>query len=383
MPVKKNYKKLVLSSLWLVLMFAKVIQFTVLPEKYFYDSKNILANSIQMTNSIDSAYRCAATIFKTINIFGFNSLIEWAIFLTVVFMPTIYGLVKKNVDKLNLYDFCFVEASILLLGIYVLNISKDIIQFTIFTILYILLVTKRIKKDRTRLILCSVLFVCESLIFRSYYILAAVFSVLLYFMMVVTNKKRNKKRNILLTFSMIILILTGFMMAARMIMPQEYSKLISVRYATNFYREGSMDAVTQINDLIPTFNQSLSLIIWVANYIINSIRMMFPVELIVKGIKYWPFVIYQVFVTFYLFRSIKEIDIKTEERSRLVGLCVIAAFFLTSFVFEPDFGSWVRHETTAFPLMMFVFYSHRFSQAKAYQTQFEEDYFVSSVSLLK
>lgn len=380
MPVEKNYKKLALSSLWLVLIFAKIVQFTVLPEKYFYDSKVILENSIQITNNIDNSYRFTAIIFKTINIFGFNSLIEWTIFLTVVFMPVIYKSVKKNVSRLDLYGFCFVEVSIFLLGIYVLNISKDIIQFIFFVIIYMILATSKIKRDKTRLILCSILFALESLIFRRYYILAAVFSIALYFMMISTNKKRDKKRKVFLTFLMIILILTVFMLIAQIMMPREYINVISVRHVSNLYREGSTDAITQINDLINTSNQSLSLIIWIANYIINSIRMMFPIELVVKGVKYWPFVIYQMYVTFYLFKAVKEIDLNTEKRNRFVGLCVIIAFFLTSFVFEPDFGSWVRHESAAFPLIMFVFYSHKLSPIKLNQTQSDRANYMSAIS---
>ena len=38
----------------------------------------------------------------------------------------------------------------------------------------------------------------------------------------------------------------------------------------------------------------------------------------------------------------------------MVALSCFIAYFLGSVVFEPDFGSWTRHEATTFPILQMM-----------------------------
>ena len=81
--------------------------------------------------------------------------------------------------------------------------------------------------------------------------------------------------------------------------------------------------------------------------------MMFPVELILKGMQYVPFVVLQLCWTGLLCRAVwAAVRGKWKEswpEKRL--LAVTAAWYLVAFLFEPDFGSFIRHQSSAFPLV--------------------------------
>ena len=92
--------------------------------------------------------------------------------------------------------------------------------------------------------------------------------------------------------------------------------------------------------------------IFMFDYIINAVRMMIPVELLVKSPGYAPFFVYQIFILIYLFRTIR--NLKQINNKMVVVLSCFGAYFFGSVVFEPDFGSWVRHEATTFPIMQLM-----------------------------
>ena len=45
---------------------------------------------------------------------------------------------------------------------------------------------------------------------------------------------------------------------------------------------------------------------------------------------------------------------KNNTKSQNLALYIYIAFILGSATFEPDFGSWVRHEAATFPILMIV-----------------------------
>lgn len=128
-------------------------------------------------------------------------------------------------------------------------------------------------------------------------------------------------------------------------MPTVYNQLINLRYSINYNRVDSIDAVTIINDVFP----SSSPFFYCINYIINLIRMLFPIELILKGIKYIPFIVYQIYFSVNIIKKLKEKD--TVYNNKLF-FSIIIAYILTSNLYEPDFGSLIRHETA---LMLIIF----------------------------
>lgn len=325
-------------------ILCKVFQFGVLPSKYFYDSSRILSMSTG-SNSMEAwgdSYEVVADLFKEINVLGYTSLQDWAYTLAFIFVFILFFMILR-IEEPDKFQLLFIFCSIALLNIYIFNISKDIIQYGIFFLMYMIIINKRIPK-LLRVFLCFYIFWWESTFFRSYYILMGVLFIILYTIIKVIQLKIkvvNKKISIAI-FIIIFATMYILIYSSQFISYEDYETLINIRYiATN------VEAVSAINNWI---DDRGSFTLYMVNYIINSIRMMFPIELLLNGFFYIPFVIYQIFILYYLVKTIKGLNRETEENI-ILSLSIFIAYLLVSFTFEPDFGSFVRHESATFPVL--------------------------------
>ena len=328
-------------------VIAKLFQFIVLPDKYFYDSEAILRmtnNSFLQYSVGDGSYVFTAEFFRIINIFGFSSLLEWAVFISFFCNILIIRYFKKN--KIQLFSELIIACCFLfLLNIYVFNISKDILQFLFFYVIFNVIKSDKLSMSIKHTLVIG-MFVLESIFFRSYYILTAVFYVCA--VIGLPFLRKYEKKGILLTVLSIGLVIYAFLAVSQLIMPDEYYSLVNIRNKLNLYRVGSADASTMILNLIQD-NGSLPL--YILNYFINAFRMMFPIELISKGFLQIAFMIFQLICTVLFLKKLKGYyAFNAFDRSKIN---IMIAYFLTAFIFEPDFGSFVRHEVATFV----VFYS--------------------------
>lgn len=327
-----------------------------LPAKYTFDNRRILgmANNDPHTRAWAGTYITAANFFKKINFFNFNQMSQWSIFLGLIMMLTVLFIALRLLDP----DFCqilFFLACVGLLNIYVFNIGKDVIQYLLFFVIY-LVITAPFKAIYLKLIIAAVVLAFESTFFRSYYILIAAFAVAMF--VILYYFCRMKKLSTGMTLFGIgmssYLVVCLMMVTAQILMPEEYSEVLSVRAAQTDSREGSDSAVTLIQDLIPGEGLPFFLI----NYLINAVRMLLPLELLVKGVGYFPFLVFQIALAIYLFQILKKIR-EVREEQYFLALSIFMGYMLASFIFEPDFGSWLRHESSTFPVMVLLVMSEK------------------------
>ena len=343
---KKN-KLLIIALIIPITILAKFIQMTILPGKYFWDSARLLS-MVTGSNTMDAwggSYEVTADFFRSINIFNFNTLNEWAIFLASIFTLVIIFMIARA-NEPDLLQSIYILAAVGLLNIYIFNISKDIIQFAIFFLMYVVIISKLLNPT-LKVILCFIIFIWESTFFRSYYIIMAALFVILYFIFI-RIKRKNIKVNKKVVFKVIILMffsVFAFLFISQFVSPADYEAVINVR-ASNI----NEIAVSQIENIIES-NGTLG--IFMVNYVINAIRMMIPVELLLKAVSYVPFVLFQVFVLFYLIKTIKGLNSNTRNEV-VITLAAFCAYLLGSFIFEPDFGSFVRHEAATFPIFHLI-----------------------------
>lgn len=320
----------------------KTIQFKILPEKYFYDSNRILDLSNGVASVTDKSYSFAAKFFKTINIFDFKTLNQWSYFIASISMILIVIVLSKN-KKISLKNLLFVIASVALLNIYVFNISKDFIQFLFFFLIFIILKSNKLS-NKKKLILSSLIFLLEAYGFRIYYVLMSMIMITIYFIYekMINGKKINKKKVLnILGLSLLLFFIEVFMV--QLISTDNYNSISNARYISNASREASLDAVTIINDI---FGRNTSFIKFILNYVINFVRMLIPIELITKGIKYIPFIFYQLFITLTIFKTSTKLNDKN-----VMWLITVISFVMISVIFEPDFGSFIRHESALFLIL--------------------------------
>ena len=173
-------------------------------------------------------------------------------------------------------------------------------------------------------------------------------------------RKQGKK---LRTLSYIIIfvglyaMVCVFMFSAKSLYPKDYQDILDARNYSN--AQGQASAIKE------PMEHNGNLNIFLIDYAINEVRMMFPIELVNIGFFYLPFFVFQVFMLFYTIRGIKRLD-RLDDKS-FIGLCVFIAFYQGSVLFEPDFGSFVRHEAAAFPAIILMVFNNQMWDDSAYE----------------
>lgn len=338
---------------FIVMMIAKIITL-MLPKKYFFDNNRILgmANGDDSVKAWGGSYEVAANFFKTVNVFNFVKMTDWSWFLGLL-MTGIILLVITRIDEPDLPQLVFLLACVGLLNIYVLNIGKDVIQFLFFFAVYLVIISP-IGNTTVKLLISSLILYFESTVFRAYYILIAALAIAVYCILCLFHRFVNLPRVVRLLgilLSMYVLV-CAVMFVARVAKPDEFQLIMSVRDASLAGRDADTEAsVTIIQNWIGGDSASSgNLPLFLVNYGINAARMLVPVELLTKGMQYIPFLLFQLAVTVYLASLFVHVD-EIEDENQFLALSIFLGYFLASAIFEPDFGSWVRHESATFPVL--------------------------------
>lgn len=336
--MRRYYKKGTLFGCFIIFYISciiKFLQYKVLPDKYFYDSNAIL-RYMNGNYIADKSYNFTAKFFDTINIFNFKELVHWSVFFSIIFTIILFFLIIQNYEY-NIKQYIFIYTSIILLNIYVFNLSKDIIQFIIFFIIYIVIINKKLN-NKIKIFLISIILIYEAINFRIYYIIMLTLVFIIYFLYkkIIKNNVNTKNSLVKILLWTITLFIVEIAIV-KVISKESYIQIVTARSGVNAFREGSIDAVTIINDMI---KNDTNYLLFILNYIINIFRIMFPIELITKGIKYIPFIIYQFFVTINIFNLGKKLD-----NNNILLFAINLSFIMISTIFEPDFGSLIRHES--------------------------------------
>lgn len=331
-------------------ILAKLIYIYFLPLKYFFDSYRM----VNMLNQGDEAtvgwsgYQQAVDFHASINIFHLTQLNQFSIFYGLVMTPIIMIIVSR-VKEMEMKEVLFTLMATGVLNIYVFTINKEMIQMLYFFAIY-MVISLPIKNTLVKIIGCALVYYWESLNFRSYYILMAAMSIFLYFIFIWLKKRRRiGKMLILFTVFLCFMGVFIFFYLSQFVSYEDYIEALNIRdNSTSIIREagGANSAIYNPIEVNGQFG------VFMFDYIINAVRMMMPVELLMKSPGYAPFFVYQIFILMYLFRTVK--NLRQIDNKMVVVLSCFVAYFFGSVVFEPDFGSWVRHEATTFPVMQLM-----------------------------
>lgn len=327
-----------------IAIIAKLIEHLFLPGKYFFDSNRML--NMMLDKDYESAwegsYRVTVNIFTKIDFFHFTTLLQWSILLGLVF-NIIAIFMLKRVKGMNFGQCIFTLMSIGLCNIYIFNLGKDIIQFTLFFMCFAAISIKSIP-NMMKVIICVGIFYWESTFFRNYYIIIAFFIFAIYMIFKVARVRKVKLNlvKILMTIIVLYAFVYLFLNVARVAMPSDYQEILKCKESST-----QIGASSVIDDKID-FGQNVNL--YMANYIINSLRMVFPIELVNEGAFYLPFLLFQIMLLYYIVANIKNMHAITEKN--VIALSCFLAYFMGSVLFEPDFGSFARHEAATFPVIL-------------------------------
>lgn len=347
----KMYNRNIIFGLFIPLIFiGKIVRYTLMKSilvdvgighewisKILYDT---LKFSLFSSESVTETRGNAVTFYQRINFFNIDSYVNWEIYISIIFNILMLFVLLKVKKKLNFMQFLFICLSIIVLNIFDFCLAKEPVQMLYFLFIFIVLINKKINV-KLKYVLSVLIIIFSAATLRNYYILMAFFMVIstIIINIIILKKDKIKMKDIILILLILGLCFYLILKTAQIISPDDYNELIRVRNRTS-------SANTDIRNWIKSSN----LIIFSLNYLITIIRLVFPVELITLGPKYIPYVLYQIFISYFLICNLK--NKKRNNKIKNIVLYIYCGFLLGSVTFEPDFGSWVRHEAILFPLLL-------------------------------
>lgn len=250
--------------------------------------------------------------------------------------------------NLMLSDSILFWAMCALSSMYIFMLSKDVIQVFIFLFAYQIIYYD--SNQKRALAFLAALFLFEGVIWRPYYCIVSLFFIAVYIFLKKYRCKKHSKVNYALgLFATLFISLFAFSVIVKVLSPSSYAEIVD-QHGVAREEYTAIVATSGIKSIIPVSSSS-PVPLFVVNWFINIIRLMFPFELFLKGPYYWIFAVYQIYISY---RAIKTTYSGNSSWKMSMILSLYFAFVIASGSFEPDFGSWVRHETAAFPFLISV-----------------------------
>lgn len=347
-------KKVWLCIILIISLISLAIRYTIFTEKFFVDSLMMLSmeRNLNITGRLpleDGSYQSAAIFFYYINFFDLDSFMQWSVYISIIFFFINFYLVK-DIKLIELKKFLLLITGLLLWYLFSAGITKEVIQSLFFITVYMLICSDKIKYKWIKFLIGIIIIYFSSILFRKYFILMAIFAIYIYIISTVLKKKNLSPKYYYIWMNIFSMILvTFFLFIISVILPEEYSFIMVLR--TDYYYTQLMEAGT--DSLITALVPGESLFIYMVNYIITYFRLLIPIELLFNiKIQYIPFVVYQLSFTYYYIKNISMMNIIDDKK--FIALVFFTSYILISAIMEPDFGSWVRHQTAMYSLFLLI-----------------------------
>lgn len=353
-PVKKGQKddkKMQTASILFVGMLLslalQIFKFHIFPIHYFNDA-DIIQQLMRISSQlkIGDAYGLSAFVFQGINkiLPMDNQLLGGMTIWAVCILPC--GWIAARFIRPVWEHYILFAMYCVLLPVFVWNTHKETLQFLFFLVLLVVVLYGE-ERTCTADILIVVLTFLWGILFRSYYMIVA-FGIAVFAFLFQKNISEKVRRNICC-----ILIVLGvtILCIIKIVRPAMLETLFNSRTIVNMDRVNSEQAKTMFLNILDNTNGSVFL--YLVNYAISAVRLLFPVELLFKGVQYIPYFIGQIFWTTALAAAVKKAIRKEQPTNRTQKrlLTIAISWYLVTFLYEPDFGSYIRHQTALYPVI--------------------------------
>ena len=279
----------------------------------------------------------AAYLFHLIDFFHLQTYEAWEIYTSILSNAIVLIFMLKLKRKIRIYQWIIVAATIAVLNIFSFCLAKEPVQMLYFMSIALVLLT-----DWGYILKTTAIYLClliSMMTFRTYYILILMYVIMaqVVFEGVIKKVSGLPKRLFVLLLGIFVYGLIFFVIVYN-VSPENYQIIYDARVHSR--------SIEMANTGIKNWLDTESWLMFTLNWVVVMLRLLLPLELIFMGPKYWLFVIYQLMITLLLIRSIKRLHVN--KQSVNLATYVFVGFLLGSALFEPDFGSWVRHESVAF-----------------------------------
>ncbi len=292
-------------------------------------------------------------LYDFVNFCGLTSYVEWEWFITIALNIIVFVSASnflQNNKGATLFDNIFIYLNVAILNIFCFNMAKEPPQMLCFLLMsFAVLYPPNIYAKRIAIAL--------ALLFTTFYMRKYYGLVLIYYFVVefavnnwiakVDTSTSKGKRDIAFIILGLLIFFSGCQYILLSIMssvdPETYAEMIRVN------NRDWTAAASEITPIFASENRAL----FTVDYFIKIFRLMFPIELLLKGkITYIFIIVYHFMLFSYLLKSF--INFKNITVSHKCALYLYIAFWICSASFEPDFGSWIRHEGVAFPVIILL-----------------------------
>ncbi|MBV7582751.1 hypothetical protein KW851_07965 [Pseudomonas sp. PDM33] len=310
----------------------------IVPEKYFYDSASIdsLKHSAEVLE-IGNSYNNTALFYQLLGInedSTLNSLLFPAIFITAIFY-ILRRLETKNL--LGTTAICFYAC--ITAAIYLSQYSKE-------SIVLLLCLGFLASCHSLRLL---TIWVAAAAVYAIYFRAYWLITLSLFAVNLLILKKYNKPTLFLATAFLLYLLLA-------LLLPIIYGQELGQhRINSNGDRIGSIDALTLITPTIPGSGWLLDTI----NTFLQLLLLLFPVPLAFTG----NILHLTSFIALSLISCIALIKLKQQHKSGALrnspklrsGYSLLFSALSVQAIFEPDYGSYIKHLTPLLTILMFTY----------------------------
>lgn len=360
-------------TIWIIplIIIAKIVRWTIMRSQlvdmsigWGYVPKIITspfggfeaADFFGASNSASNVGDNTISFFQMLNL-GLTSYQSWEVYLTITYNILIFICVR-NFFQRNPYagwkENFFVYLNVAILNIFCLNLAKEPYQMVFFFLMALAIsIPKSYNQKCITLIIALIITILYS---RKYFGLVLMYFLILNFLIdklfksrksIKLNNKNEKRKLYSKLFLLVVLfgILHYFFMSyLKMDNEDTYNEMV---YANS--RDWT-PAASEITPLFPNSNPALLAV----DYFIKIFRLMIPIELLFKlKVTYLFLLVYQGLLLQFLIRTFKFRD-KKHNPTRTIAMYLYIAFLLCSATFEPDYGSWARHQGVAFPIILLL-----------------------------
>ena len=336
----------------LFLLFCGIVVFSLMSVishgKYYLDGYRLLSSQHTgwfFQGSYESTATFLSPLFNFFMALGYSGvsmqsrIFDFYFVISVFFLITMFMIFfaeNRYVYKINLYYLFCMMMLMMNLSVFFATVNKEIVY--LFFLFPLVLLQKYIKFSFFLLVF-FIITVVYSLGGRYYFSVFAMLTLVLYYFL---------HQKLKLVFLLFFMVLIGYILFPYVMHIIILAKPYSIQTITNTWIVDFFDKTEYFSFLL--------------NCLVNSLRIMFPVELIVKGPKY---IVPIFFLCMLSYMSIKIIlmkemvwNVKNDTRNLnfiYFSAITIISFSFTQSIFEPDFGSVLRHKVAIVFMMISVF----------------------------
>lgn len=281
---------------------------------------------------------------------------EFEVFITVTFGILLMLVLLGMRKRLPLVEALFICLACGVMSVYCLCLSKEPFQMVFFLLMYAVLHSDLIP-ERQKLYWSYGVVLLSACCFRTYYTLILVFAIVCQWYLGGLSRRARQRGRVgvgrvrwasMVRLYLLAVVVYFVMMAVFSVANGElYDRFQdTLLYASD--ATGSSN--TYIENAFAINEDNPNILSVTAEYALVILRLLLPIELLDNGPKYWPYIIYQLCMTVFLLKGLRNHHANT--RAQNAALIIFLGYVFASAAFEVDFGSWVRHCAVTTPVVL-------------------------------